>query len=69
MALTFTDDQKRWLLKEHSDCTRQHIFAWESGTFPGPKWMPIILKVTGLSYEEVHAMYPDKDTNGKNSAA
>lgn len=69
MAIKFTDDQKRWLLKEYPDCTRQHIFAWETGTFPGAKWMPIILKVVGLSYEEVRAMYPDKEQNGKGNAA
>lgn len=61
MALKFTDDQKRWLLKEYPDCTRQHIFSWENGTFPGARWMSIILKVTGKSYEDIRALYPEKD--------
>ena len=61
MAITFTDDQRRWLLTEYPDCTRQHIFAWENGTFPGTRWMPIVLKVTGKSYEEIRAMYPEKN--------
>jgi len=59
LALKLTEDQRRWLLEEYPEATRQHIFAWESGTFPGPKWMPILLKITGKSYEEIRAMYPD----------
>lgn len=61
MPLKFTDDQRRWLIDEY-DLTRQHIFAWETGTFPGPKWMPVILRVTGKTYEEVRALYPEIDS-------
>jgi len=69
MPVRFTDDQKRWLIKEYPDCTRQHIFSWENGTFPGPKWMPIVLKVTGMTYEEIHAMYPEQKTATGNGVA
>jgi DNA-binding XRE family transcriptional regulator len=59
MALKFTDAERRWLLE--LGATRQHIFNWESGQMPGPKWAGKVAKVKGLTIEQLYMEHAQVD--------
>jgi len=67
MALKFTDAEVRWLRSE--GVKTSHIKAWEAGTCPAHRYLPLVVKVTGKDYPEIFDLYSKKPSRKKGGSS